>query len=256
MIKLENIEVIYGSGTDTAIRALRIPILEVGSGCWCNVIGPNGSGKTTLLKVLSGGIDSFSGSIFIEGRNVTRWRARHLSDSVQLLEQSPEKNTIPSMTIEENLLLYSQNGRFPSFSFLGKGSPDRIKQLLARFEMDLELRLSSQVGLLSGGQRQAVALAAVLLRAPKVLLLDEFLVSIDRKSAPKLLSVVRETASEQGITVLMVSHDLTHVETTGDRLIILSNGQVVDDLSTADRVLHRSEIVARYSAILERNGIL
>lgn len=256
MIKLENIEVTYGLGTDTEIRALRLPSLEVGLGCWCNVIGPNGSGKTTLLKVLSGGIDSFSGSVFIEGRDVTRWQARRLSSSVQLLEQSPERNTIPSMTVEENLRLYSQNGRFPSFSFLGKGSPDRIKQLLTRFEMELETRLSSQVGLLSGGQKQAVALAAVLLRAPKVLLLDEFLASIDPKASQKLLSVVREAASAQGITVLMVSHDLTHVETTGDRLIILSNGQVADDLSTTDHALQRSEIVSRYSAILERNGIL
>jgi len=256
VIKLENIEVIYGLGTDTEVRALRIPSLEIGSGCWCNVIGPNGSGKTTLLKVLSGGIDSFGGSVFIDGRNVTKWKARHLSRSVQLLEQSPERNTVPSMTIEENLRLYSQNGHFPSFSFLSKGSPDRIKQLLARFDMELETRLSSQVGLLSGGQKQAVALAAVLLRAPKVLLLDEFLASIDPKASPKLLSVVREAASEQRITVLMVSHDLTHVETTGDRLIILSNGDVADDIATVDRSLRRSEIISRYTAILERNGVL
>jgi putative ABC transport system ATP-binding protein len=122
--------------------------------------------------------------------------------------------------------------------------------------MGLETRLSGQVGFLSGGQKQAVALAAVLLRAPKVLLLDEFLASIDPKASPKLLSVVREAASEQGITVLMVSHDLTHVEATGDRLIILSNGQVADDIPTADTGLQRSEIISRYSAILERNGLL
>ncbi len=256
MIKLENIQVIYGLGTDTEIHALHIASLEIESRCWCNVIGPNGSGKTTLLKVLSGGLDSFNGSVFIDGTNVTKWKARNLSNSVQLLEQSPERNTVPSMTVEENLRLYSQNGRFPSFSFLGKGSAERIKQLLARFEMELETRLSSQVGLLSGGQKQAVALAAVLLRAPKVLLLDEFLASIDPKASPKLLSVVREAASEQGITVLMVSHDLTHVEATGDRLIILSNGQVADDISSSDRVLSRSEIVSRYAAILERNGLL
>lgn len=256
MIKLENIEITYGRGTDTEIRALHVPSLKISSGCWCNVIGPNGSGKTSLLKLLSGGIDSFNGSVFIEGRNVTRWKARQLSGSVQLLEQSPEKNTIPSMTIEENLRLYSQNGHYPFFSFIDKGNSDKIKRLLARFEMKLETRLSSQVGLLSGGQKQAVALAAVLLRSPKVLLLDEFLASIDPKASPKLLSVVKEAASEQGITVLMVSHDLRQVEATGDRLIILSNGQVADDISTTGRVLHSSEIVSRYSAILERNGIL
>jgi putative ABC transport system ATP-binding protein len=256
MIRLENIEVTYGLGTDTEIRALRIPCLEVDSGCWCNVIGPNGSGKTTLLKVLSGEIESFSGSIFINNHDVTKWKARHLSISVQLLEQSPDRNTIPSMSIMENLYLYSHKGRFPSFSLHNKGTVEKVKQLLNRFDMELDARLSSQVALLSGGQKQAVALAAVLLRSPKVLLLDEFLASMDPNASPKLLSVVRETAAEQGITVLMVSHDLKHVETIGDRLIILSNGQIADDLVTTDRVLQRSEIISRYSAILERRGIL
>lgn len=256
MITLKDIEVLYGSGTDAEIRALHVPTLEIDSSCWCNVIGPNGSGKTTLLKVVSRGIDSFGGSVFIDGRDVTKWKPRHLSSTVQFLEQSPDRNTVPSLTIEENLRLYSQNGRFPSFSFLRRGSADRIRSLLERFEMDLETRLSSQVGLLSGGQKQAVALAAVLLRAPKVLLLDEFLASIDPKASPRLLSVVREAASERGITVLMVSHDLTHVEATGDRLIILSNGQVADDISTAHQGLQRTEIVSRYSAILERDGHL
>jgi putative ABC transport system ATP-binding protein len=121
VIKLEDIEVIYGLGTDTEIRALHIPSLEIGSGCWCNVIGPNGSGKTTLLKVLSGGIDSFSGSVFIDGRNVTKWKARHLSSTIQLLEQSPERNTVPSMTIEENLRLYSQEWTFPFLCVLRQG---------------------------------------------------------------------------------------------------------------------------------------
>lgn len=221
------------------------------------MIGPNGSGKTTLLKILSGGIESFEGNVFIDGRTATKAKARHLSSSVQLLEQSPERNTVPSMTIEENLRLYSQNGRFPSLSFLNKGGTEKIKRLLARFEMDLESRLSSQVGLLSGGQKQAVALAAVLLRSPKVLLLDEFLASIDPMSAPKLLSVVREeAAAERGITVLMVSHDLTQVEATGDRLIILANGKVADDISTEGQAMKRAEIVSRYSVILERNGLL
>lgn len=256
MIRLENIRVVYKIGTDNEVRALDIPSLEIGSGRWCNVIGPNGSGKTTLLKILSGGIESFEGNVFIDGRTATKTRARHLSFSVQLLEQSPERNTVPSMTIEENLRLYSQNGRIPSLSFLNKGGTEKIKHLLARFEMDLESRLSSQVGLLSGGQKQAVALAAVLLRSPKVLLLDEFLASIDPMSAPKLLSVVREAAAERRITVLMVSHDLTQVESTGDRLIILANGKVADDISTEGQAMKRTEIVSRYSLILERNGLL
>ena len=256
MIKLEDLQVTYGVGTQREICALRIRSLHIATGCWCNVVGPNGSGKTTLLKVLSGGTELLRGSIFIQGRNVTNWKARHLYGWVQVVEQNPERNTVPSMTIEENLRLYSQRSRFPSFAFLGNGSLRQIKDLLARFNMDLENRLLSQVGLLSGGQKQAVALAAVLLRCPKVLLLDEFLASIDPKASPKLCSVVREAALEHGITVLMVSHDLQHVESTGDRLIILSNGQIADDLSSADRKLDRSAIVSHYSAVLERNGIL
>jgi putative ABC transport system ATP-binding protein len=254
VIKLENIEVTYGLGTDTEIRAINIPFLHVERGCWLNVIGPSGSGKTTLLKVLSGGIDSFKGDILFEGQNVSKWKSRHFAGCVQLIEQNPERNTIPSMTIEENLRLYSQNGRGTYLSFPGKGSIQRIRELLARFEMHLEDRLSSQVGNLSGGQKQAVALAASLLRRPKVLLLDEFLNSVDAISSPKLLSTVRKAASEQEITVLMVSHELEHVESCGDRLIILSNGRIGDDINIADRKLQRSEILSRYSAVLAKNG--
>jgi len=256
VIKLDGIEVTYGRGTENQIRALHIPSLEIEPGCWCNVIGPNGSGKTTLLKILSGGIDSFNGQVFIQGSNVSLWKTRHLSKMVQLLEQSPEKNIIPSMSIEENLRLYSRTSRFPSISSLGKEGLDRIEHMLSRFEMKLETRLFSQVGLLSGGQKQAVALAAVLLRNPKVLLLDEFLASIDPKASPKLLSVVREAAREKGITVVMVSHNLAHAETTGNRLIILANGRVEYDLSATDHPLSRSKLVTCYSTVLERNGIL
>ena len=252
MITLKNISVVYGAGTENEVVALNVGELEVEPGSWCNIIGANGSGKTTLLKALSGGIDSFQGSLSIDGHNATAWGPRRLSFLVQILEQYPERNTVPSLTILENLSLYSKRPGSSSFSFIGNRNVDVISSLLKKFDMGLEKRLFTQVGLLSGGQKQAVALAAVLLRSPKVLLLDEFLASIDPATTPKLLMVVEEMARIKSLTVLMVSHDLAQVAATGDRLLILSKGRVVQDVATRQHKLSEAEIIDLYSDVWQK----
>lgn len=256
MIRIENVEVTYNKGNENEVRALHIPSLHIDSTCWCNIIGPNGSGKTTLLKLLSGGLDSFSGTVHLDGADVTGWRATQFYAHVQLIEQNPENNTVPSMTIQENLQLYASRKRFPALSFLKGQHKKSIKDLLARFDMELEDRLSCQCGLLSGGQKQAIALAGVLLRKPKVLLLDEFLNSIDPETAPRLLSIVKQLSTELSITILMVSHDLEHVVRSGNRIIILSGGRIADDLEIAEHGFSRSSLVSHYSAVLEKEGII
>lgn len=256
MISLRGIKVIFSQGTENEILAFQTPSLKIAYGIWCNLIGPNGSGKSTLLRILSRDVNPTSGVIVIDGQDITSQKARQVASAVQLLEQNPEKNTVPSMSVFENLILYNQQARFPRLAFLKRSQDSRVKDILARFEMGLENRLNTQVGNLSGGQKQAVALAAVLLSEPKVLLLDEFLASIDPNTAPKLLKVVRDISKERKTTVLNVSHALDHVESTGDRLIILAEGEVVDDVDTVTNSLKRQEIVARYSKILQSKGIL
>jgi len=256
MIRLENINVTFGKGTETEVRALDIPALELFEGSWNNVIGPNGSGKSTLLKVICGQILSLEGKIFITGKNITGSGASKRFDYVQMIEQDPRNNTVASMTIEENLRLYAFRRGSPALSFLKSGSVAEIRELLARFDMGLEDRLHSQAGLLSGGQRQAVAVAAVLLRNPKILLLDEFTAAIDPKTAPKLLNIVKQLAADFKITVIMVSHDLEQVINSGDRIFILSSGKVAEDIATAAAKITKAELVAKYTRVLEEEGVL
>ena len=256
MIRLENINVTFGKGTETEVCALNIPALELFEGSWNNIIGPNGSGKSTLLKVICGQILSMNGKIFISSKNITGSGASKRFDYVQMIEQDPRNNTIASMTIEENLRMYAFRKGTPALSFLKSGNVNQIRDLLVRFDMGLENRLDSQTGLLSGGQRQAVAVAAVLLRNPKILLLDEFTAAIDPKTAPKLLSIVKQLAADFNITVMMVSHDLEQVINSGDRIFILSSGKIAEDISTASVKITKTELVAKYTHVLEEEGIL
>ena len=259
MIQMNDVHVTYRQGTDNEVHALDIPSLEIETGSWVSIIGPNGSGKSTLLKLIAGRIDSYKGKVTINNKLVTGKKERHLSHKVQFLEQSPEINIVPSMTIEENLCLYLPS---PNTSLLYLHTQiaheDRISvwRLLKTFEMGLERRLNSQAGVLSGGQKQAVALAAVLLREPRILLLDEFLAAIDAKSAPILFSCVREAASKMGITVLMVSHNLSHITDTTDRLLIMSNGKIAMDWGNKDKKLTKQQIYSTYTNVLERSGLI
>jgi len=254
MIDLEDIHVYYDTGLDSKICALRVHRLNFRKGEWCNIIGPNGSGKSTLLRVLSGGVECFEGRIRIENRDVGHWKTRNFSRLVQLLDQNPEKNIVPSMTVEENLFLYQPQTGFRHFAFLRQGCSKKLENFLSGFQMDIESRLASQAGLLSGGQKQAVALAAVLLRCPRILLLDEFLAAIDPQSAPKLLAVVKKIARDQEITVITVTHNLKQIEISGGRLICLSSGNVADDIDANS--MTQSEILSRYTSVINQNGLL
>ena len=148
MIDLEDIQVYYDVGPDSKICALRINRLNFQAGEWCNIIGPKGSGKSTLLKVLSGGLDSFEGCIRVDNKNVSKWKTRHFARHVQFLDQNPEKNIVPSMTIEENISLYQPQTGIGHFTFLRHKCSKELTNFLSSFQMDIEHRLNSQAGLL------------------------------------------------------------------------------------------------------------
>lgn len=259
MIHIENLKVAFDSGDERKIVALNLDSLTVQNGSWCNIIGPNGSGKSTLINALSGEISStemINGKITLAGNDVSFWDSKQFYKLVQVVEQNPHKNLVLSMTIRENLWMYSSNRPWYSLSGFHKKDDSIIIELLSRFRMDLENRLDTQVGLLSGGQRQAVALACVLSRSPGILLLDEFLASIDPNTAPVLLNVVREISEENSITVLAVSHDLDQVVASGDRIILLAAGRIVYDIDTKAESVSKRELVSKYTSILERDGVL
>jgi len=258
MIQIENLKVVFDTGNNKEIVALNLDTLTIQNGSWCNIIGPNGSGKSTLIKALSGDIDSIeiaTGKIIIEDQNVSNWDSKQFFEVVQVLEQNPKKNLVSSMTIRENLWMYLSAKPWFSLTQLKKKHDATIKAILTRFGMDLENRLDTQVGLLSGGQSQAVALACVLARSPRILLLDEFLASIDPNTAPILLNVVKKISEESNITVIAVSHDLDEVLAAGDRIIMLSAGRIVYDIDTKTELISKQDLMSRYTLIIERDGV-
>lgn len=256
MITFHNIKVVFDEGSDSELTALDIPELKIDEKKWCNIIGPNGSGKTTLLNIICGKIPELKGEVFVDNNKVDNKHSNRNYSDIQIVEQDPKFNIVPSMTIKENLQLYAFPSTRPALKSLSSVGIKEIKDLLSRFNLGLEDRLYVQGGLLSGGQKQALALAGVLLRKPKILLLDEYLASIDAKTVPLLQKIVKELVTELNITVIMVSHNLEEVLSVGDRIIILSNGKIADDIQMDQKIITKEYLINRYTSVMKKNGVI
>lgn len=256
MIILENVSKIFNSGSDLEVRAVDALSLTISEGEWCNVIGPNGSGKSTLLRILAGEITPTSGKMLFDGKDITDLEQQKRAHFFQFVEQDTKANLVPSMTIEENLLLTLNGSSKVSLRPLRrKEANEKAIKCLKRFQMGLEKKLNVQTRLLSGGERQAIVLAKTILSNTKVLLLDEFLGAIDPRTAPILLDIVKELASEQGLNVIMVSHDLDQVIQANGRVIVLSKGHISTDIpNSAD--LTKEQLVMYYKQAVEASGHL
>lgn len=229
MIRLDSVSVTFNRDTVGERQALKNFSLEISAGEWCSVIGPNGSGKSTLLKIVSGELPPTSGRVFFDRRDVTDLSQRERAAFLQFVEQDTMANVVPSMTIAENIVLGIKLPGANAWSTgLGPIQRAAIEEHLWAFGLGLEKRLSCQVRLLSGGERQAIALARALLREDcHLLLLDEFLGAIDARTAPRLLDIVRRLAAERRMTVIAVTHNLDHVASQPEgRLVVLCEGRL------------------------------
>jgi putative ABC transport system ATP-binding protein len=209
------------------------------------------------MRILSGELQPSSGSVLFDGVDVTRSGAARRARSVFFVEQDTKANLVPSMTIEENLLLPACTSVFPG---LGPARTAKRRQLvseaLAMLNMGLENRLHTQVRFLSGGERQSLVLAEALLSAAPVLLLDEFLASMDPRVGPRLLAAARQIARDKGLTVVSVTHNVDHVlteSTPKDRVIMLHEGRVALDRLVGD-LPSREWLIARYQGAVAPEG--
>ncbi len=236
MLKITNLHKTFDPGTINAKTALDGIDLHLEDGDFVTVIGGNGAGKSTLLNAIAGVWKPDFGTIEIDGIDVTLMpeycRAKYLGR----VFQDPMKGTAPDMEIAENLFIASRRGTKRRFVW-GVRKKDRAlyKELLATLELGLEDRISHKVGLLSGGQRQAVTLLMATLNRPKLLLLDEHTASLDPKTAVKVLELTDQIVQRNKLTTLMITHNMKEAISHGNRLIMMHEGRIIVDISGEEK---------------------
>ena len=236
MLELKNICKTFNPGTINAKSALNDLSLTLADGDFVTVIGGNGAGKSTMLNAIAGVFPVDSGSILIDGQDVTKLPEHKRAALLGRVFQDPMMGTAPTMMIEENLALAARRGQRRGRKW-GSTPLERAdyKELLRTLDLGLEDRLTSKVGLLSGGQRQALTLLMASLKQPKLLLLDEHTAALDPKTAAKVLALSDQIVQENRLTTLMITHNMKDAIAHGNRLIMMDAGRVVVDISGEEK---------------------
>ena len=231
MLKITDLEKTFNPGTVNAKTALCGLDLHLEDGDFVTVIGGNGAGKSTLLNAIAGVWKPDCGKIELDGVDVTNMPEHKRAKFLGRVFQDPMMGTAPDMEIAENLSIAARRGTKRRLVWgIRKAERERYKELLATLELGLESRLSSKVGLLSGGQRQAVTLLMATLNRPKLLLLDEHTAALDPKTASKVLYLTDKIVSENKLTTLMITHNMHDAIAYGNRLIMMHEGRIVVDV--------------------------
>ena len=232
MLKITNLHKTFNPGTVNAKKALNGLNLTLNDGDFVTVIGGNGAGKSTMLNAICGVWRPDCGSIEIDGIDITNMPEYKRAKYFGRVFQDPMKGTAPDMEIAENLAIAAKRGKKRRL-VRGVTKADRamLREKLRELDLGLEDRLSSKVGLLSGGQRQAVTLLMATLEEPKLLLLDEHTAALDPKTASKVLEITEKIVSEKKLTTLMITHNMKDAIRYGNRLIMMHEGRIIVDVS-------------------------
>ena len=236
MLEIKEIYKTFNKGTVNEKHALNGVNLTLNEGDFCTVIGGNGAGKSTTLNAIAGVWPVDSGAIIIDGKDVSGLSEHKRAPYLGRVFQDPMTGTVADMEIIENLALAARRGKRRGLSWGVKAKErEKYRELLAEFELGLEDRMSSKVGLLSGGQRQAITLLMATLQKPKLLLLDEHTAALDPKTASKVLELSDKIIKENNLTALMVTHNMKDAIVHGNRLIMMNNGKVILDISGEEK---------------------
>ena len=236
MLKICNLCKTFNKGTVNEKVAMNGVNLHLERGDFVTIIGSNGAGKSTLFNLVAGDFLSDEGEIMLDGKYITFIEEYKRAKNIGRLFQDPLKGTAPSMTIEENLLLSYARSTNKRFSF-GMSSKERalFREKLAQLDLGLEDRMKTKMGLLSGGQRQAVTLLMSTLVTPKLLLLDEHTAALDPGTAEKVLRITKEIVKEHQITTMMITHNIQSALDLGNRTIMMDSGKIVLDIQGEQR---------------------
>ena len=251
MLELKNITKIFNPGTVNEKVALNGLSLTLEDGDFVTVIGGNGAGKSTMLNAISGVWKPDDGQILIDGMDVTSMPEYRRAKFLGRVFQDPMMGTAAGMGIDENLALASRRGQRRGLKWgISKAERERYRQLLQTLGLGLEDRMSTKVGLLSGGQRQAVTLLMASLQQPRLLLLDEHTAALDPKTAAKVLEISDQIIEANHLTALMVTHNMHDAITHGNRLIMMHNGRIILDISGEDKKkLTVEQLLAQFSKV-------
>ncbi len=236
MLDVQNVYKTFNPGTVNEKAALRGVSLTLNDGDFVTVIGGNGAGKSTLLNAVAGVWPVDSGSISIGGTDVTRLPEHKRAKYIGRVFQDPMMGTAATMQIEENLALAARRGRKRTLRpGIGRDEREEYRELLKILDLGLEDRLTSKVGLLSGGQRQALTLLMATLRKPDLLLLDEHTAALDPKTAAKVLDATERIVGKDRLTTLMITHNMKDAIVHGNRLIMMYEGRIALDIKGEDK---------------------
>ena len=237
MLKLNAVTKTFAPGTPNEKRALTGLDLYLAPGDFVTILGSNGAGKSTMFNAIAGTFRPDSGSIVLDGRDITNQPDYKRSKFIGRMFQDPLKGTAPNMTIEENLALAymrASSGTSP-FSMITRADRKDFRERLSQLGLGLEDRMDHPVGLLSGGQRQALTLLMATMVTPKLLLLDEHTAALDPATAEKVLALTKQIVAENGITCLMITHNIPSALSLGNRTIMMKGGSIVLDIAGQER---------------------
>jgi len=252
VLLLRGVTKVFNRGSVNEKTALDGIDLQVNRGDFVTIIGSNGAGKSTLLNAIAGMWPLDRGQIILDGEDITGTPDYRRAGLIGRVFQDPMVGTAASMTIEENLALAAKRGQRRGLKIgLSKALRSRIREELARLELGLENRLTTPVGLLSGGQRQALTLLMAVLQQPRLLLLDEHTAALDPRTGEKVLALTEELVRQLGLTTLMVTHNIVDSLRVGNRTIMMHEGKIVLDIQGEEREKLTPQDVLR---LFERNS--
>lgn len=252
MLRIAHIYKTFNPGTVNEKKALVDLSLELKAGDFATIIGSNGAGKSTLFNAISGSFFTDAGSIELAGQDITFQPEYQRARKIGRLFQDPMRGSAPGMTIEENLALAAGSGGW--FSHMTKKDRQRFRDRLALLDMGLEDRMKQPVGLLSGGQRQALTLMMATMNPPKLLLLDEHTAALDPGAAEKVLNITRRIVEEENLTCLMVTHNMESALALGNRTLMMNQGRILFDVSGEERKgLMVADLLLRFKAEAGKN---
>ena len=249
MLEIKNVYKTFNAGTVNEKVALKGLDLTLEDGDFVTVIGGNGAGKSTMLNAIAGSFLIDSGSITIDGQNITNLPEHKRAAFLGRVFQDPMMGTAPTMQIEENLALAARRGKRRGLRWgVTKAERADYQERLRALDLGLEDRMTAKVGLLSGGQRQALTLLMAALQTPKLLLLDEHTAALDPATAAKVLEISDKIVRDGKLTALMITHNMTDAIRHGNRLIMMDQGRIVLDISGEDKQkLTKADLLARFA---------